>query len=203
MNVLIVGRTKMGGASRCIGGLAQDGRSIRLLTDTGGNWDNSAPFQVGQIWDVKFRSAASPTPPHTEDVLVSRYEPVGDQPNLRAHLLGCVAPWRGGIHQVFNGMLDYTVNNNGYVCQRRGVPPQSTGFWVPDQALSLRGDGKHYDYRGPHQTHGLSYVGEPPPPPKLAAGVLLRVSLARWWRPDDAEPEFEERCYLQLSGWFL
>ena len=29
----------------------------------------------------------------------------------------------------------------------------------------------------------------------------MRVSLARWWRPEDT-PEVEEKCYAQLSGWF-
>jgi hypothetical protein len=28
----------------------------------------------------------------------------------------------------------------------------------------------------------------------------MRISLARWWKPDDSE--LSERCYLQLSGWY-
>jgi ATP-dependent DNA helicase RecQ len=36
----------------------------------------------------------------------------------------------------------------------------------------------------------------------IPAGTLLRVSLAHWWRPAE-KPEEEERCYVQLSGWFL
>jgi hypothetical protein len=34
----------------------------------------------------------------------------------------------------------------------------------------------------------------------LEANTLLRLSLARWWQQ---APELEERCYLQLSGWYL
>jgi len=35
---------------------------------------------------------------------------------------------------------------------------------------------------------------------QIPADTLLRVSLARWW---DNEGRHEERCYLQLSGWYV
>ena len=35
---------------------------------------------------------------------------------------------------------------------------------------------------------------------KIPAGTLIRISLARWWKPDDVD--IEHRCYLQLSGWY-
>ena len=85
----------------------------------------------------------------------------------------------------------------------RSLAVISTGFWIPDRDLMLRADAKHYDYPDGCVARGLSYVGEPKPLPLLPAGTLIRVSLARWWKPDDAEPGFEERCYLQLSGWFV
>jgi epoxyqueuosine reductase len=43
---------------------------------------------------------------------------------------------------------------------------------------------------------------QPPPPPTIPAGTLVRVSLARWWRPDANDTSFPERCFVQLSGWF-
>ena len=202
MNVLIVGRTKMGGATRCIGGISHDGKSVRLLDSNGGHWNTMAPFQIGQIWNLAYTQVAAPVPPHTEDVLVSQYQLIGTQPNLRAHLLARVQPWQGSIDQVFAGALDFTSNGNGYVCQRCGVPAHSTWFWIPDRDLTLRADGKHYDYSDGNLSRGLSYVGEPQALPSLPAGALIRVSLARWWKPNDAAPDFEERCYLQLSGWF-
>jgi hypothetical protein len=151
---------------------------------------------------MTYTPAPAPIPPHTEDVLVSHYQLVGIKPNLRAHLLTRVTPWRGGIDQVFGGVLGYTSNNNGYVCERLGVPAHSTWFWIPNLDLALRDDGKHYDYPEGHQPRGLSYVGEIAAPPTLPGGTLIRVSLARWWKPDDAEPDLESRCYLQLSGWY-
>ena len=44
------------------------------------------------------------------------------------------------------------------------------------------------------------YVGLQPTEDIIPKGTLLRVSLARWWSPNDVE--VENRCYLQLSGWY-
>ncbi len=204
MNVLILGRTKMGNSpKRCIGGIAHNGKSVRLMRGADTYWDTSAPFQIGQIWDITYTPAESTIAPHTENVMVSQYQMAGNQSNLRAHLLARVEPWRGSINQIFGGMLGYTKDNNGFICQRLGVPGQSTWFWIPDRDLILRGDGKHYDYREGYLPRGLSYVGEPAALPAIPAGTLIRVSLATWWKQKEAAPDFEERCYLQLSGWFL
>ena len=48
----------------------------------------------------------------------------------------------------------------------------------------------------------FAFVGFQEPLAEIPAGALVRISLAHWWRPRD-HPEEEERCYLQLSGWFL
>ncbi len=47
----------------------------------------------------------------------------------------------------------------------------------------------------------IPYVGLKENPPEIIPqGTLLRLSLAHWWTPEDADTE--ERCYLQLSGWY-
>lgn len=200
MNVLIVGRTKMSGANRCIGGLAHDGSSVRLVKQSG-QWDTTSGFDVGDIWDIDFKPMKGLVYPHTEDVLVNKFSYVGQQQGLAAHLLSRVKPWRGGIDQVFEGRLGFTGSGNGYISQTRGVPCYSTWYWVADEDLTLRDDGKHYDYPGRYSSKGMSYVGEPAAIPVIPAGTLVRLSLARWWKPQDIE-DLEERCYLQLSGWF-
>jgi ATP-dependent DNA helicase RecQ len=48
----------------------------------------------------------------------------------------------------------------------------------------------------------LTFVGFQEPIPEIPAGALLRVSLAHRWRPAD-RPEEEDRCFVQLSGWFF
>ena len=97
--------------------------------------------------------------------------------------------------------MGFTANGNGYISRAMGVPKYSTWFWIPDKDLTLRDDGKHYDYPAPYFQKGMSYVGEPVAIPVIPAGTLVRLSLARWWRPPDVD-DLEERCYLQLSGWF-
>ncbi|MGY3264383.1 dual OB domain-containing protein [Lysobacter sp. HA35] len=201
MEVLIVGRTRMAGSARCIGGIASDGTSIRLLRPDGLQWDASVDFRVGQVWDLTYRAASDRMPPHVEDVVVTGGRRLRDLPDVSRCLREGIRPWHGGVDQLFDGLVRFTGNDNGYICRRVGVPDRSTWFWVPDRDLTLRSDGRHYDYTGSYGiARGLAYVGEEPAPARLPANNLVRVSLARWWSPDDAD--IEERCYLQLSGWF-
>ncbi len=44
------------------------------------------------------------------------------------------------------------------------------------------------------------YVGFESKVDRIPAGTLMRMSLARWWKPEDSD--MNERCYLQLSGWY-
>lgn len=192
----------MAGTSRCIGGIAGDGTPLRLLTSEGANHTATSPFTIGQIWELSCTPRTNIVPPHVEDVLVTGQRFVGQQHNLHQHLLGRVHHWRGSIDTIFGGVLGYTANDNAYVSEPRGVPDQSTGFWIPDRDLVLRDDGRHYDYVYDWTRKGLSYVGEPAPIQAIPAGTLVRVSLARWWKPDNADEALEERCYLQLSGWY-
>lgn len=132
----------MGGSSRCIGGISEDRRSIRLLNHNGANWNSEAPFQLGQVWDMSFVSVRKPVPPHTEDVLVMDYKFIAKAPDLRALLISSVKSWKGNIEQIFDSTVRFTSSCNGYICQRRGVPAHSTGFWIPDRGLTLRDDGR-------------------------------------------------------------
>lgn len=177
-----------------------DGTSVRLVK-ANGQWDTSSEFDIGDIWDIEFDKIGELTPPHTEDITIKKRRYVGSQQGLAAHLLSQIEPWKGGIEQVFEGLLGFTGNNNGYISHAKGVPGYSTWFWVPDKDLTLRDDGKHYDYPGAYFTRGMAYVGEPTALPVISAGTLVRLSLARWWKPQDVD-DLEERCYLQLSGWF-
>ncbi|WP_152608554.1 dual OB domain-containing protein [Croceibacterium mercuriale] len=202
MNILILGRTRMGTSHRCIGGITEEGNSVRLLTSGGDYWPTSAPFQIGEVWDVSFTHAANLRPPHLEDVLVHGFKFVGPVPSFGTQVSQIVTGLTGSTQHIFDGNLAFTAANNGFINQRRGVPNHSTCFWIPDQDLVLRSDGKHYDYPGKFGPRGFSYVGEPSAIPVIPAGTFVRMSLARWWRPDDADQHLEERCYLQLSGWF-
>lgn len=205
MNVLIVGRTKMGDSpKRCIGGLCEDGRSVRLLDDRGNNWDVTSEFRIGQVWDLDFMNSNAIVSPHVEDVRVTGRRFVRLENDVKAAIVGLVQPWTGSPLAMFDGLIKYTGSRNGYV--ESPGPDRSTWFWVPDRDLGLRFDKRHYDYPSPVAwgtiQQGLSYVGEAEPLNTIVAGTLVRVSLARWWKPRESDPTFPERCYLQLSGWF-
>lgn len=199
MKVYIVGRTKMAGASRCIGGLLENGTSVRLINPSG-QWTAAAPFQIGQVYEINSAAVSPLTHPHTEDILVQSYSLIGSEPDIKSKIISLVNPSAGSIANIFDGSLRFTGSNNGYIAQAGGVPSHSTAFWIPNQALTLRDDGRHYDYKRFFQRRGMAYVGEQQTIAEIPAGTLVRVSLARWWKPE--ELDIEERCYLQLSGWF-
>lgn len=203
MNVLIVSRTKMGESGRCIGGLCEDNQQVRLLpNDSGEKFNVSCPFQIGQVWDINFKRVENILPPHFEDAVVLDQKFISIQNDLSDHLNARVQPWTGGISRLFDRLLAYTGKNNGFVSEARGVPSCSTGFWIPNKDLILQKDKRHFGYRGVFAYKNLAYVGEIPTIEKILAGTLVRVSLARWWRPEEADDDFEFRCYLQLSGWY-
>lgn len=140
-------------------------------------------------------------PPHVEDVLVSDAKFLRQEQNLREYLLRRVRPWKGPPSVLYDRLVRFTQNGSGYICDRVGIPAMSTGFWIPDQPLNRADDGDkvYYSYDAERRFR-FRYVGTGEPLPQISTNSLLRVSLARWWR---RTPEFENRCYLQLSGWFL
>lgn len=84
------------------------------------------------------------------------------------------------------------------------VPNHSTCFWICDQDIVRKNhQGKikfHYKDDNHIWGYNISYVGlEDDPVDIIPQGSLIRLSLAHWWSPGDTE----ERCYLQLSGYFL
>ena len=151
MKVLIVSRTRMGETVRCIGGLASDGTSVRLLTPSGKNHDTSSPLLVGQLWDLTYSPKSQLIAPHVEDVLVSTQRFMDVEIKPKQYILERVFPWKGSIDKIFDGLIVYSKKHkkgyvSGYVSEQSGVPDKSTGFWIPDSDLRLRDDGEHYDY---------------------------------------------------------
>lgn len=173
----------------CIGALSMGGKSLRLLRDDGTfiPYAEADPYAVGEIWDVTFTRPAV-TPPHVEDVHVTARTRSGNQANLAAFIRGCApAPWAGGVEALFDGKLHYTGSRRAYI---------GAGFWLPDEDLTLDDGGNSYEIGGTT----INYVGCSPPARKISARTLVRVSLARWWKPEHAADDFPERCYVEVSG---
>lgn len=203
MKVLIVAKTHMVGQF-CVGGLAQDtNQNVRLMRPDGTNQLVSAGYDVGQVWDIDFTPSGTVDPPHVEDVVVHQATLLGTVRDPKQKLLSRVEIWHGGPMHIFGGKLFRTDNGSYYVCRDGGIPGQSVGFWQPGEPLfGYQNEKGRTRYRLKSHQMQLSYVGTAEPIEVIPPDALLRVSLARWWRPSD-NPDAEERCYLQLSGWFL
>jgi hypothetical protein len=203
MRILIVSKTRMGRMA-CVGGLTLDGsQSLRLLQSNAFNQPQDTPYEVGDVWDLNFRPRSDVIAPHVEDVLVDSARKIGTQANMGAHLLSKIQPWQGGPEELFEGLIRLTANGSGYIGRRGNLPKESVGFWILSNDL-CRMDQKgktRYKCAGRGRDVRITYVGFETPVDVLPQGTLSRVSLARWWWPEDA-PDMEERCYLQLSGWF-
>lgn len=208
--VLIVAKTHLGPEKACVSGLTrQTNKSVRLLTRNGSHQPADTPFEVGQVWEIESRRATHTTPPHVEDVRVFGEKYVGQQPDMRKTLLNRVHPWSGELCQLYDGLL--VIGERGaYITRSNGIPRCSTGYWFPGRSLTLsRIDDRIYyeieyefDQGSEHRIGKLRvrYVGYAEPIVEIPSKTLVRVSLARWWRLLERD---EERCYLQLSGWYV
>lgn len=204
MDVIIVSKTHMSSAA-CVGGLAANGRFIRLLDENGYNQSTDTDFEVRQVWSIEYNERPNPISPHVEDVLIQSKTLKGTLKNERTMLQMVQkfkAPiWRGSPDILFDGCLLWTDNGSGYVSIDGNVPEYSVGFWIPDRNLTKRifYEKIRYNYPNTNGWRSLPFVGFEESVEVIPAGTLVRVSLARWW---DRNGETEDRCSLQLSGWY-
>lgn len=203
MEAVIVSRTKMQHGV-CVGAILEDGTSIRLMDENGHHQPFDAPYEVGEIWDLTFRNKPDIAEPHNEDVIVTAAEfKELEMRNMYDYLMNDIRVdvWRGSAINLFDGKISWTGAGNGYISERKGLPDQSVGFYISDRDLKF--NNNHYTYPRANILIGnknLAYVGHQQPIAVIPAGTLIRVSLARWWKPDDIDIEL--RCYAQLSGWY-
>ena len=218
LTVLIVAKTRRGGGA-CVGAITADCRSVRLEAANAATDEHAGmEYQVGEVWKIDAAPHPQIVPPHVETVVVYGKRRLRDSADLIGAIEKCMPPVCGGIDALYDGLVQTTAAGALYITHRTGVPSRSTLFWRPDRPLRLVGSGVrlHYCY-GANDNHDegagengdlkaierrFVFVGFQEPLAEIPAGALVRISLAHWWRPRD-HPEEEERCYLQLSGWFL
>jgi len=191
----------MGDYYTCVGGLdLEKNENVRLLVPGNSNQSSSTPFNVGQVWEIEYIRRHDIDRPHVEDVIVQSYHYSGQLTNLKKILLQRLQPWRGGINQLFGGLLTLQ-NGKGYVSKNKELPNMSTGYWIPDKPLcrSELNDKIYYMYVFENLHYSIKYVGFTDSVEQIPSGALVRVSLARWFQPYGAS---EERCYLRVSGWY-
>lgn len=204
MEILITSKTHKGKAA-CVGGLViSNNRLVRLLNP--GNWDQFADtdLDIGDVWNINFQDIDDVEPPHIEDVIIQSKDYVRKIENISDFIINSgVTIYRGAPNQIFDGRLDWSGNGSGYIGNRDNLPANSVGFWISNKDLVLDEDDKHYTYESDNRfatSKRFPYVGFEPKVDRIPAGTLMRMSLARWWKPEDSD--INERCYLQLSGWY-
>jgi hypothetical protein len=204
MEVIIVSKTHMSNAA-CIGGMAANGRYIRLLNEGGFNQPLDTPFEVRQVWEIEFVERTNRISPHIEDVIITtkRLKGILRSDHTMLQLVQRLnAPiWRGSPDILFDGLLQWTNSGSGYISENTQLPNNSVGFWIPNRDLTKRifFDRVRYNFPNTDGWRSLPYVGFEEAVDIIPAGTLVRVSLARWW---DTNGTTENRCSLQLSGWY-
>lgn len=201
MDVIIVSKTQMTNAT-CVGGVLANGNFVRLLDSNGRNQSSDTRFKVGDVYTITYSTPTNKKPPHVEDIFLKsfKYKFTFSTSKMVKYLKNKlkIKIWEGSTEKLFEGNLLWTNNGSGYISESNGIPENSVGFWVPDKDLLRKYYNEKVKYSYPIRWRNIPFVGLQNPVSKIPAGTLVRVSLARWWSPDDNE----ERCYLQLSGWY-
>lgn len=208
--VIIVSRTKMNGKRICVGGYDYDKKqNIRLLTETAQYFDESAPFQIGQVYSIRYVSRYNNQiiPPHFEDKVVYEYSLIKFL--TKQQLLQFIETLAGqpiSINDLFNGYLNWE-NNSGYLLEDR-IPSNSVCIArLNTDLISLKDNYSNIYFETKksnpfNKLYKAKYVGieELEGSLTIKAGTPIRFSLARWW---DKNNDDKKRAYLQLSGFYL
>lgn len=205
MEVLILSKTKYGTTQVCVGGICINNKQfVRLLNQGGYYQPADTKFNIGDIWDVSFTSVTSKREPHNEDVTIHSYKFIRKIYPLETYIKNMgVSIWKNNVANIFEGKILWQGNGKGYFSENiKNYPSHSVGFWISDVDLKHQKVG-HQDFYI-YQNNGISrqivYKGNQSILPIIPKGRLIRLSLAKWWKPEDSN--IEARCYLQLSGWY-
>lgn len=200
--VLIVSKTQMN-SGVCVGGIVEETcEFIRLHNEKGGILAAETPFQIGDRWILQITTAWNKRQaPHIEDkqIVANRLiENIGTKgiiQFIQSHNLGNRLV-DGRLEETFESCLCLQGTKN--FINKSAVPNFSTQFWITDKDLVYyQLFDKHYYMYGSIR---LKYVGYETPISRISQGTIVRLSLANWWNGDGSN---EERCYLQLSGWYI
>jgi len=189
----------------CVGGITTSGKYVRLLNPGGNNQPKNTDFEVRQFWDIEYVERKNMAPPHIEDIIITSKKLVDtlkeEKTMLQTIQLCGATIWRGSPDVLFDNLLRWTNNGSGYISEKSDIPNNSVGFWISDKDLTKRiyYDKVRYSYPISIGWRSVPYVGFDDAIDVIPAGTLLRVSLARWW---DTNGATENRCALQLSGWY-
>lgn len=201
MEVLILSKTKYGNTQVCVGGICISNKQfIRLLNQGGYYQPADTQFNIGDIWDIAFTVNPNRKEPHNEDVTIHTYKFVRKIYQLETYIKNMGVPiWRNNISNIFEAKILWQNNGKGYFSENvKNYPRHSVGFWISD--IDLKYINGSYIYEKNGISRQIVYKGSQTALKVIPKGRLIRLSLAKWWKPEDLD--IEARCYLQLSGWY-
>jgi hypothetical protein len=201
MEVLILSKTKYGNTQVCVGGICINNKQfIRLLNQGGYYQPADTQFNIGDIWDITFTVNPNRKEPHNEDVTIHTYKFVRKIYQLETYIKNMGVPiWRNNISNIFEAKILWQKNGKGYFSENiKNYPSHSVGFWISD--IDLKYSNGSYIYKNNGVSRQIVYKGNQTALQIIPKGRLIRLSLAKWWKPEDSD--IEARCYLQLSGWY-
>ncbi|MDL2304206.1 hypothetical protein LJC72_02555 [Bacteroides sp. OttesenSCG-928-D19] len=216
-DALIISKTKMYNGI-CVGGILIDsGIFVRLLDENGYHPEYEDEYEIKQVWTIHYKRPSKPIHlPHSEDIHVLSKEFKHNYNETINHFISQknIPIHQGSIKNLFEAKIKFTSNGAGFISEK-DVPNNSVCFWIPSNDLMITEDrnGKIRYLYCDQNTHrfmnrnqsfpsrySIPFVGLQDPIEIIPRGTLIRLSLARWWCPEDVD--MEERCYLQLSGWY-
>lgn len=201
MEVLILSKTKYGNTQVCVGGICISNKQfIRLLNPGGYYQPADTQLNIGDIWDITFTVNSNRKEPHNEDVTIHTCKFIRKIYALETFIKNMGVPiWKNNISNIFEGKILWQRNGKGYFSENvKNYPCHSVGFWISDVDLNYLNGSYFYENNG--VSRQIVYKGNQTALKVIPKGRLIRLSLAKWWKPDDSD--IEERCYLQLSGWY-
>ena len=194
----------------CVGAVDLDNRcSIRLLNCDGRHETiDECPYEILTVWNITYHRTNRRPAPHLEDVnVINRVQiPYHESRRILLELDNYnIRIYHSSLLSVFEGKLNSTEKGSLFISNEKGVPGYSTCFWVCDKSLRKNQYSPEqkirYDYLDDEgKWYHITYVGLDNAPDVIRRGTLIRLSLAHWWHPEDTTTE--DRCYLQLSGFF-
>lgn len=207
--LVVVSRTKMSAGYVCIGAFDIDNsRNVRLLTSTGGQQPDQVPLNIGNVISATYvTEIAGVKAPHTEDVRLLDFSDHANAKEVLKKFNEVCPVIVGPIENTFSGTLSRD-GSNSFSVREENIPDHSVCFWrtdsplVLDQGYQQRFGKIKYTYGNGISRAGIPFVGFQEAINIVPANTVVRLSLARWWRPDNADYP-DKRCQLQLSGWFL
>lgn len=205
-NIVILSKTKMSGDNICVGAYDIDNDTmIRLLDFKARTLDETAPYEIGEFYHIKYAQRYQRTPPHVEDVAVYEHE----QRIPQGYIDNCGENWfyviihelcemDSSLSSIFSGKLLWE-NNKGYTLEN---DPPDHSVCIVSFPFNLKKNGEYYPYMD-GSGKMIKYVGKKEIrelPSIIPKNTPIRLSLARPW---DKNGDGNKRCYMQLSGAYL